>query len=199
MTESTEDLTPDPAENQPPASTDPAPDDGAGREAAKYRTRLRATEAERDDLAARLEVAQTAQLDRHVADGLSVPLATRNTSVAARIAAAERAGDLEEAGRLRTAYPSVEVGPHDGLQQVALKHPGDLFTIGGLDRAACFNPDGTINTEVVQDAVEKLHRDRPELFNNAPAPWPHIDTPDVPPRPSTATWGDALRAGMADD
>ena len=47
--------------------------DGPGREAAKYRRRLRDTEAERDTLAGRVETLQRAEAERLAADVLADP------------------------------------------------------------------------------------------------------------------------------
>lgn len=49
------------------------PQDGPGREAAKYRRRLRDTEAERDTLAGQVQTLQRAEAERLAADVLAVP------------------------------------------------------------------------------------------------------------------------------
>jgi len=48
-------------------------DDGAGREAAKYRRRLRDTEAERDGLVARVQAMQRLEVERLVSTDLATP------------------------------------------------------------------------------------------------------------------------------
>ncbi|WP_142391347.1 hypothetical protein [Mycobacterium sp. ENV421] len=54
---------------------DDAADEGPGREAAKYRRRLRDTEAERDALAARVEALQRAEVERQATVGGLKPAA----------------------------------------------------------------------------------------------------------------------------
>jgi hypothetical protein len=58
-----------------PGDTDqPDPDrDNANREAARYRRKLRETESQRDQLAARLEVLQRAEVERQAANTLADP------------------------------------------------------------------------------------------------------------------------------
>lgn len=57
---------PDTAEGRPEAAAEAG--DGPGREAARYRVRLRAAEAERDALAARVQALQRATVDRLATD-----------------------------------------------------------------------------------------------------------------------------------
>lgn len=69
----------DPAQVEaPPADDDPTeePDDGGadpGKEAARYRRRLRDTEGERDTLSGRLERMQRREVERLATDRLAVP------------------------------------------------------------------------------------------------------------------------------
>ncbi|WP_116248180.1 hypothetical protein [Nocardiopsis sp. FIRDI 009] len=81
MTTPPEETAPDTSASDTNTDTDPAPrdtddtdhgqtgDSKPHREAARYRTQLRATEAERDALAGRLETLQRAEAERHAQGG----------------------------------------------------------------------------------------------------------------------------------
>lgn len=44
-----------------------------------------------------------------------------------------------------------------------LKHPEDLFSVGGLDRSSVVGPDG-VDRDAITAATIELYRGRPELF-----------------------------------
>lgn len=55
-------------------------------------------------------------------------------------------------------------GTHTWHRHVTLKEPSDLFTLGGLDRAQCWNENGTLDTEAISKAAQALYESRSELF-----------------------------------
>jgi hypothetical protein len=189
--------TPDPANLTPELAEPESLVEQAGHgnaEAAKYRRALRDTEAERDALRAQVEALQQTALDGYLSGPQLIPLSTRNRSLAAQVAAAERAGNHTEAAELRLRNPEASFDPNADLEPVTFRNTSDIFLLGGLDRAACFNPDGTVNTQVIQEAVGNLYRSRPELFATPKAP-PAPGIGNVPEmRELPAGWQDVLNA-----
>lgn len=79
MTQASGETAPETTSTSDPTSTDDRPEteatetESGNSEAAKYRRRLRDTESERDQLAERVQRMQRSQIERQIADQLSVP------------------------------------------------------------------------------------------------------------------------------
>lgn len=143
------------------AAPDPAPEPGtatdsaaapAARQAAKYRNKLRETEAERDTLARQVEAMRAAEIDRVV------------------VAPFEIAPDPSD---------NHAIDPATGQPrpvQVSLTHPGDLFTIGSVDRGGLLDQAGQVDPAKVTAALTALHSVRPDLFTRAHGAVPTIGT-----------------------
>lgn len=139
-------------------------------EAAKYRTRLRDAEVQRDALAAELDGYRNHELDAQVTQTVElIPPATM-----------ARAVDPETFEPTPVPY--------------SLRHAEDLYTVGGVARADLLDEAGKPDPDKVRAALTDLHTQRPDLFDNrGPRNVPTIGK--VPEwRPTTTTqWQDVLR------
>lgn len=85
----------------------------------------------------------------------------------------------------------------DGGEPVRLRHPGDLFALGGVTPADLTNADGTLNMERLTETVTAMHEARPELFANTSGSRPMIPDPTlgavIPPAPR-ANWSTVIAA-----
>lgn len=147
-------------------------------EAAKYRTRLRDAEAQRDALAAELAGYRNQDLDAQVAQTVEL---------------------IPPEGTLRAVDPNTGDGVHPETfspqpTRYALRHAEDLYSVGGVAREDLLDETGKPDQDKVRAALTDLHTQRPDLFDNrGPRNVPTVGK--VPEwRPTTTTqWQDVLR------
>ncbi|CEG85773.1 hypothetical protein FAM22020_001285 [Propionibacterium freudenreichii] len=107
------------------------------RETIKYRKRAQAAEARATELEAELQTYRADELER-LAGGVFM---------------------LDQQGGNKVSNPLTGEFIKFGYQ---LKHPEDLFTVGGVDREAAMT--GAVSVEQITEAAARLHEARPELF-----------------------------------
>ncbi|GAA3284467.1 hypothetical protein [Nesterenkonia halobia] len=110
-------------------------------EAKRYRLRLRDAEAELESTRAAVEALQEQVLSSTLAEGVDVVPQSGNRL-------------LNEDGS-------------PAPRTVFLKHAGDLFTLGGLDKADAMT-DGVPDRAKLSEAATQLYAARPELFEEHP-------------------------------
>lgn len=119
-------------------------------EAAKYRTRLREAEAQRDALLAELGDYRRAAIEKAAAGSIEAPVQ------------GVRMNDTPES----RAYYMNLLGEVPWLHPHALKHPEDLFTIGGVTHEDLMDDEGRPDPDKVGEALQELFTRRPDLFKN---------------------------------
>lgn len=163
-----------------PAPEGTAPEEDRGknphREAAKYRTRLREAEGERESLTAQLDAVRSEMVRTHLSQELDVP---------APLTAPD--------GTSYSQPHSPDGTPKHHTVPVTLRNPEDLFTIGGVDPTTLWTEEGNLDTEAINTALSELHEARPELFHQRQLPLKTIGhQPDS--KKLRITWKDALQS-----
>ena len=139
-------------------SEDTAPAERPAQEAAKYRHRLRAAEAERDALREQVAGFQKRELESLATAPFEAPVTKHDDP------------DLPDATRKR--FP----------QEYRLLHAEDLWSLGGVDPATLIAPDGAVDQEALGRALGELLEARPELFQMTAGGSRNIGR--VPPTPT---------------
>lgn len=134
-------------------------------EARKYRLRLRETEAELTAAREQIEGLQDQLMQDVLAGDFHLIPATGNRAV--------------------------DGNGQPKAQAMRLRDPDDLFSVGGVDRGALFNDDGTLDTVKLSAAVQQLHSQRPELFTGRPGAVSTIGKTPEAPTPAR-TWSNVL-------
>lgn len=161
-----------PAGDQPPAHTSPtqtpstppaSPSDAqdtdnasdtptgrAGKDAAKYRLKLRDAEERISVLEAALATTQSDTINKTIANTIKLTLTPED--------------QRNHGGNVLHQMVNGRIVPKDNEINVKLKHPEDLFTIAGIDAGALIDETGNISQEKIHAAVKELYLTRPELF-----------------------------------
>lgn len=151
----------------------------AREEAARYRTKLRTVESERDGLQALVDKFQ----GDVVRSAASQPFDIEWTPEEQASRGSGTVVNKEVAGQIVPAN-SVQSG-------VRLRHPEDLFTLGGVSPADLIGDDGTIDQNKLQGTLKTLYVNRPELFSSSSGSVPNMGKQPTVGAP-TASWQDVI-------
>lgn len=146
-----------------PSETKPEPN--PNHEAAKYRKQLREVEAERDTLKQSLVQYQQDTINH----AISGPIQLSFTPEEQR---AGMTGSTNVLGEFVDGKPRLK----NQDIQVSLRHPEDLFNIGGVETSALLDDNGQLDPTKLSDALKTLYAERRELFQHGPQPTPSLGT-----------------------